>query len=84
MLGFAQPLTHHDAAHRVDRERDEMPGLPLGGARESLPTPFEVIEKIALTDVINGAHAGAGCILATILQCVVDQLAIALACLVAE
>jgi hypothetical protein len=57
----------------VDIERNQMAGLSHRRASEILSTPFQVVNKIALSNVIDGSHTGASGIVAEILQGLLDQ-----------
>jgi hypothetical protein len=83
-LSFMEDPRHDDVVRIVDIESDQMAGLAHRRASRSYTTPFQVVEKMPLSNVIDGLHADSVCVSLEIYQCVVEKPSITLARLIAE
>ena len=83
-LSFMEHPRHDDIVQVVDIKSDQMSGLVDRRASWSFTTPFQVVEKITLPDVIDGLHADSVCVGPEIFQCLVDKSPKTLARLIAE
>jgi len=83
-LSFMEHPCHDDIVRAVDIKCDQMSGLVHRRACLSFTTPFQVVEKITLSDITEGLHADPVCVVPEIFQCLVDQPTITLARLIAE
>ena len=83
-LSFMEHPRRDDIVQVVDIKSDQMSGLVDRRASWSFTTPFQVVEKITLPDVIDGLHADSVCVGPEIFQCLVDKSPKTLARLIAE
>ena len=61
-LSFMEHSRHDDIVRIVDIKSDQMSGLVHRRSYCSFTTPFQMVEKITLPDVIDGLHADPVCI----------------------
>lgn len=71
-LSFMEDPRHDDVVRIVDKENDQMARLAHRRACRNFTTPFQVVEKISLSDFIDGLYADSGGVVAKILHCLVD------------
>ena len=71
-LSFMEDPRHDDVVRIVDKENDQMARLAHRQACRNFTTPFQVVEKLSLSDFIDGSYPDSGGVVAKILHCLVD------------